>query len=114
LEWGIKFRPIKPRSPHLNGKVERSQRTDLEEFYPTVDLSSNNVPELLQEWQYYHNWGRPYSSLGGKTPIDRGSECLDKIPLQKEVQLSFDPYRKMIRDSNYQQDLQLRNLKPSM
>jgi len=24
----IKFRPIKPRSPHLNGKVERSQKTD--------------------------------------------------------------------------------------
>lgn len=24
----IKFRPIRPHSPHLNGKVERSQRTD--------------------------------------------------------------------------------------
>jgi transposase InsO family protein len=24
----IKFRPIAPRSPHLNGKVERSQLTD--------------------------------------------------------------------------------------
>ena len=24
----IKFRPIKPRLPHLNGKVERSQMTD--------------------------------------------------------------------------------------
>jgi hypothetical protein len=22
MEWGIKFRPTKPRSPHLNGKVE--------------------------------------------------------------------------------------------
>ena len=28
MEYGIKFRPIKPASPHLNGKVERSQRTD--------------------------------------------------------------------------------------
>ena len=28
LEWGIKVRVIKP--PHLNGKVERSQRTDLD------------------------------------------------------------------------------------
>ena len=36
----IKYRPIKPRSPHLNGKVERSQRTDLEEFYNLVNLSS--------------------------------------------------------------------------
>lgn len=34
----IKFRPNKPRSPHLNGKVERSQMTDKIEFYPTVDV----------------------------------------------------------------------------
>jgi transposase InsO family protein len=33
LEWGIKFRPIRPASPNLNGKVERTQRTDLDEFY---------------------------------------------------------------------------------
>ncbi len=32
MAWGIKCRPIKPGSPHLNGKVERSQKTDLEEF----------------------------------------------------------------------------------
>jgi len=35
MEYGIKFRPIKPGSPHLNGKVERTQRTDLDEFYST-------------------------------------------------------------------------------
>ncbi|VVE84491.1 hypothetical protein PSP31121_04789 [Pandoraea sputorum] len=28
----IRFRPIPPRSPHLNGKVERSPLTDLNEF----------------------------------------------------------------------------------
>ena len=33
----IKSRPIPPRSPHLNGKVERAQRTVLEEFWATVD-----------------------------------------------------------------------------
>ena len=32
MEWGIKFRPIEPASPYLNGKVERSQLTDLQEF----------------------------------------------------------------------------------
>ena len=31
MDYGIKFRPVKPASPHLNGKVERSQRTDKEE-----------------------------------------------------------------------------------
>ncbi|EPF3864902.1 DDE-type integrase/transposase/recombinase, partial [Escherichia coli] len=34
-EYGIKFRPNKPASPHLNGKVERSQKTDKAEFYAT-------------------------------------------------------------------------------
>ncbi len=36
-ERRIKFRPNRPRAPHLNGKVERVQRTALEEFWPTVD-----------------------------------------------------------------------------
>ncbi len=30
--WSIRFRPIRSRSPHLNGKVERVQKTALEEF----------------------------------------------------------------------------------
>ena len=43
MEYGIKFRPIKPPSPHLNGKVERSQRTDIEEFYATPDLIVRSI-----------------------------------------------------------------------
>lgn len=50
MQYAIKFRPIKPASPHLNGKVERSQRTDLDEFYPTVDPKSPDLQERLQEW----------------------------------------------------------------
>jgi transposase InsO family protein len=49
--YGIKFRSLKPASPHLNGKVERSQRTDLEEFYATVDLSAKDLAERLDDWQ---------------------------------------------------------------
>ena len=55
IEYGIKFRPIKPRSPHLNGKVERSHKTDLEEFYPTVDLNDPALADRLSEWQHYYN-----------------------------------------------------------
>ncbi len=40
MQHGIKFRPNKPGSPHLNGKVERSQKTDKSEFYATVDIDS--------------------------------------------------------------------------
>jgi len=54
MDYTIKFRPVKPASPHLNGKVEPSQRTDLEEFYATkqgalrhpeyrVDLQLRNI-----------------------------------------------------------------------
>ena len=34
---GIRHVYIKPRSPQLNGKVERSHRTDQEEFYPLLN-----------------------------------------------------------------------------
>jgi transposase InsO family protein len=46
MEYGIKCRPIKPASPHLNGKVERSQRTDIEEFYATVNLKARICPSI--------------------------------------------------------------------
>ena len=54
--WRIKFRPIRPRSPHLNGKVERAQRTALEEFWATADL---NGTRLSESWPS----GRPSSTL---------------------------------------------------
>ena len=114
LKWGIKFRPIKPRSPHLNGKVERSQRTDLQEFYTTVDLQGEDLTDRLQEWQHYYNWERPHGSLGGKPPIDKWSECVEKIPLTEEVCDSFDPSKERIQEQNYRYDMKLRELKRSM
>jgi len=114
LTWAIKVRPIKPRSPHLNGKVERSQRTDLQEFYTTVDLQSEELTDQLQEWQHYYNWERPHCSLGGKTPIDRSSECVGKIPLTEEICAWFDPTKERIQEQNYRYDLRLRELKRSM
>jgi transposase InsO family protein len=67
MEYGIKFRPIKPASPHLNGKVERSQRTDIEEFYATLDLKTPDLSQQLQSWQDHYNQHRPHGSLGGRT-----------------------------------------------
>ncbi len=54
-EYGIKFRPNKPASPHLNGKVDRSQKTDKAEFYTTVALSTDDLEERLAEWQHNYN-----------------------------------------------------------
>ena len=68
MEYGIKFRPLKPASPHLNGKVERSQRTDLEKFYATVDLRAEDLAERLDDWQAHYNEFRVHRSLDGRTP----------------------------------------------
>lgn len=67
MTYGIQFRPNKLGSPHLNGKVERSQKIDKSEFYPTIDVSVR-LEELdlrIAEWQRYYNWELPYSSLKG-------------------------------------------------
>jgi transposase InsO family protein len=107
MEYGIKFRPIKPASPHLNGKVERSQRTDLEEFYPTVDLKAPDLSDRLREWQDYYNQDRLYGSLNGRTPWQVWCERLRVTPFMDEVEASYDRSVERIRHPVYHIDLQL-------
>lgn len=112
VEYSIKFRPIKPASPHLNGKVERSQKTDLEEFYATADLSNfENLKEELKYWQFFYNWQRPHGSLGGKTPSQYSSELSDKTPLWDEIIAAYDPNKEHIQEPNYHIEMLLRKLK---
>jgi len=87
MDHFIKFRPIKPRSPHLNGKVERSQKTDKVEFYSTIDLQNKQLDlnKLLSDWEYFYNHKRPHSSLDGLTPWEKYMELENKIPIQPEV-----------------------------
>jgi len=106
LEWGIKFRPVRPASPHLNGKVERVQRTDLTEFYTVIDMSNQTLDELdlpLAEWprgQQYYNWERVHGSIG-KPPIDKWFELMYKTPLHEEVSTEFDPAKEVARIRSY-------------
>jgi len=111
MAYGVKFRPIRPRSPHLNGKVERSQRTDVEEFYSTTDLADPQLSEKLEQWQFYYNWHRPHGSLNGKAPIDRLCELGSKTPLWDDVEASYDRAKERIQEQNYRVDLELRKLK---
>jgi transposase InsO family protein len=67
---------IRPRTPHLNGKVERSHRVDDQEFYQLLDTDgiSDNIVlfnEKLREWQDYYNCHRPHGALDGQTPYER-------------------------------------------
>ncbi|MFN7097860.1 MAG: IS481 family transposase [Gammaproteobacteria bacterium] len=112
MELGIKFRPNKPGSPHLNGKVERSQKTDLEEFYATVDLYDfENLREELAQWQFFYNWQRPHGSLKGKTPSEIVAELGEKTPFSDEVLKKYNVNNERIQIANYQIDLAMRKLK---
>jgi len=54
----IRFRPIPPRYPHLNGKVERSQLTDCNEFWchhaPTEDEIDQRTGKVLSHAPVHH------------------------------------------------------------
>lgn len=112
MEYGIKFRPVKPRSPHLNGKVERSQKTDLQEFYAIQSL--DNFAELKNElacWQFYYNWQRPHGSIGSNPPVKIVSDLSNKTPLQEEISAMYEPSKEKIQNANYYIETQLRKLK---
>jgi transposase InsO family protein len=69
-ERGIRLFVLPPRSPKLNGHVERAQRTHTEEFHDRymgeLDLKSLNA--AMREWEYTYNHIRPHYSLDLKTP----------------------------------------------
>jgi putative transposase len=67
---GIHLFVLPPRSPKLNGHVERSQRTHKEEFYRRTQLpnSLKEVNRELRRWEIVHNCHRPHQALQFKTP----------------------------------------------
>jgi transposase InsO family protein len=75
LDRGIGHVYIKPLTPRLNGKVERSHRIDEEEFYRmlagVVIDDTGLFNHRLQEWETFYNFNRPHGGLGGQTPYER-------------------------------------------
>jgi transposase InsO family protein len=75
LDRGIGHVYIKPVTPWLNGKVERSHRIDQEEFYRMLDGVAIDDTGLfnvrLKEWEDFYNFHRPHGALGGQTPYER-------------------------------------------
>ena len=99
-EHRIKFRPNRPRAPHLNGKVERVQRTALEEFWTTVDPKDPGLAARLEEWRTFYNHHRPHGALGGGTPAERIEELAPTIPTPEAVNAAYEPSREPIRSQN--------------
>ncbi len=67
---GIRLFVLPPRSPKLNGHVERSNRTHTEEFYEVTDCEFEMIPlnKALVEWEKVYNLVRPHQALGYLTP----------------------------------------------
>ncbi|WP_264339189.1 IS481 family transposase [Wolbachia endosymbiont (group A) of Cydia splendana] len=109
-EWKIKFRPIRPFSPHLNGKVERAQRTDLDEFYSSVNIKDHELQVKLRDWEEYYNKQRPHSSLQGKTPWEKYKELEKTIPCLSEIQKNYISSKETFVMQNYKHDQELKSL----
>ena len=76
-DLGISHRKTKVCHPEENGKVERSHRTDQEEFYGiTRFVSIQHCMRLLKNWEKEYNEERPHMSLKGKTPKEYLQEKL--------------------------------------
>jgi transposase InsO family protein len=66
----IRLYVLPPKSPELNGAVERCNSTWRYEFYALYDLPDrlDQLNPLLDAFQHRYNHYRPHGALGGKTP----------------------------------------------
>ena len=62
---------IKPRTPQLNGQVERSHRTGQEEFYQLLtDTDDVDLNAQLSAWECFYNVDRPHGAIGRRAPYE--------------------------------------------
>ena len=74
---GIRLFVLPPRSPKLNGHVERAQRTHKDEFYYRLASVTTlaQINKLLRRWEDIHNTYRPHQALGQITPLPFLEKC---------------------------------------
>jgi transposase InsO family protein len=69
---GMRHAYIKPRSPQLNGKVERSHRPDQEEFYRQLNYTDNvDLNKKLEKWEEFYNYNCPHGAIEGNAPYEQ-------------------------------------------
>lgn len=68
---GIRHAYIKRGTPQLNGKVERSHRSDGQEFYQLLSYKGDvDLEAKLNEWENFYNFYRPRTAPSmGKPPM---------------------------------------------
>ena len=63
---------LPPRSPKLNGAVERCNGAWRYEFYACADLPMriDKIAQMVEAFQHLYNHHRPHGALAGKTPAE--------------------------------------------
>jgi transposase InsO family protein len=87
MDRGIRHVYIKPATPRLNGKVERSPPDRREEFYRmlkgVVIDDAQVFNDKLAEWEAFDNYDRPHGALDGQTPTSASARRPPPRPLPR-------------------------------
>jgi len=77
----------RPNYPQGNGRIERSFRTDEEEFYQVEELPADlgGLEAALLRWNHLYETVRPHQALGYKTPDQFYQDWLNTHPMRKET-----------------------------
>lgn len=77
----------RPNYPQGNGYIERSFRTDEEEFYQVQELPADlgGLEAALLSWNQLYETVRPHQALGYKTPEQFYQDWLKSHPTRKEA-----------------------------
>lgn len=87
----IKHQLIRAYTPRLNGKVERSHRSDQESFYDYLKYKTlEELKKKMMKWNIRYN-NRPHSSLRNRdgkkvwwTPLEKREDLLNLLAEKKE------------------------------
>jgi transposase InsO family protein len=85
-DLGITHKRNNPGCPEENGKVERSHRTDQEEFYDNNEFKNeDDLHEKLEKWEKEYNFDRPHMALKGLTPGEKLHKIISTNKIKKGV-----------------------------
>lgn len=77
---------IKPCTPRLNGKVERSHLSDEQEFYQLLEYPDDvGLNQKLADWESFYNLSQPHGAFVGKTPYEVLKEKLRPLEVASSL-----------------------------